>query len=417
LGFLLGGFKGVMFCKGNSKLVASKKNKHSFLTNQGGVFSSFLNGQKSRTLYYFFAYLCHKKSMFFSEKHPDRTVQTEHGEFLFFSGTSYLGMSTNPDFQEIIKEEISIYGTNYGSSRTSNVRLSVFEEINDFLCKWTGAEASLTMSSGFLAGQLVAQWICEMAQKNYVVSYAPYTHPAVFSGLEQASSPATTFEEWAKQISFQITKTPENYVIVANSVDVLHAKIHDFEWLRQIKLEENQEVICIIDDSHGIGITGENGSGIFSQIPSIPQVKKVVVASMGKALGLPAGMILGQKEVINHLQKSAFYSGGSPTPPAFLSAFLKGQPIYQLQMQKLKENITFFSSQISGLQLFQFPPAYPVFRTYHNPLYAYLLAHQALISSFPYPKPDSELITRVVLSSLHTQEDLGRLIALLRAFI
>jgi 7-keto-8-aminopelargonate synthetase-like enzyme len=89
-------------------------------------------------------------------------VKTETEELLFFSGTSYLGMAVNPDFQALIKEGISIYGTNYGSSHTSNLRLEIFDQIENYLCTWTGAEASLTMSSGFLAGQLVAQWIREL---------------------------------------------------------------------------------------------------------------------------------------------------------------------------------------------------------------------------------------------------------------
>lgn len=352
--------------------------------------------------------------MFFSSKHPNRTVETDQGEFLFFSGTSYLGMSSNPDFQELIKEEISVYGTNYGSSRTSNLRLQVFEETANYFCEWTGAEASLTMSSGFLAGQLVAQWIRELAQQGYEVVYAPNTHPAVFSGLEKDSS--QTFEAWCAQVQALAQNTSSNLILVANSVDVLNAKIHDFQWLNNIIFEGTRELICVVDDSHGIGVIGKGGHGVFAQIPTKPNIRKVVIASLGKALGLPAGVILGQKEVINHLQKSAFYSGGSPTPPAFLAAFLKASKIIENQLKVLKENIDFFNSQVMDLQLFHFPPAYPVFRTYQNQLYSYLLENFILISSFPYPRPESELITRIVLSSLHTKEDLENVVSLLKKF-
>lgn len=350
--------------------------------------------------------------MFFSSKHPDRTVSTENGELLFFSGTSYLGMAVNADFQELVKEGIGVYGTNYGSSRTSNLRLSIFEQAESYLCAWTGSQASLTMSSGFLAGQLIAQWIRELAANNHAVMYAPHTHPAVFSGLEQEKT--QTFEEWVVEVQKAVSTSTQNLVLVCNSVDVLNAQVHDFHWLKEVSLDSNREIILIADDSHGIGVIGENGNGIFSQIPNLQNVKKLVLASMGKALAMPAGVVLGDSTVIDKLRKSTFYSGASPALPAYLYAFLKAKNIHQIELEKLKENIALFSSQITDLQLFDFTKAYPVFRTHQNDLYPYLLENKVFISSFPYPKPDSELITRVVLSSLHTKEDIEKLVRLLR---
>jgi 7-keto-8-aminopelargonate synthetase-like enzyme len=182
--------------------------------------------------------------------------------------------------------------------------------------------------------------------------------------------------------------------------------VHDFQWVKAIE----SNFFLIVDDSHGIGVVGENGNGIFSQIPDVQGIKKLVIASMGKALGMPAGMVLGSKETIKELQQSTFYSGASPALPAYLYAFLRAKNIYQTQQQKLKENIAFFSSQIAGYQLFNFTQDYPVFRTHKNDLYQKLLSEKILISSFPYPTPDSELITRIVLSSLHTKDDLNYLI-------
>ncbi|TAH20094.1 MAG: pyridoxal phosphate-dependent aminotransferase family protein [Cytophagales bacterium] len=349
--------------------------------------------------------------MFFSSKHPDRTVSTEKGELLFFSGTSYLGMAVNTDFQELIKEGIGIYGTNYGSSRTSNLRLNVFEQAEEYLCEWTGAAASLTMSSGFLAGQLIAQWIRELASNGYTIIYAPHTHPAVFSGLEQEKK--QTFEQWTADAR-AIATSVQKLVLVCNSVDVLNAQVHDFQWLKEIISDNNREIILIADDSHGIGVIGKNGNGIFSQIPDLQNIKKVVVASLGKALGMSAGIVLANADVIDKLRKSTFYSGASPALPAYLYAFLRAKHIHQTQLEKLKENISLFSSQLSDFQLFDYTLTHPVFRTYQNDLYAYLLENKVLISSFPYPTPDSELITRVVLSSLHTKEDIEKLLMLLR---
>jgi 7-keto-8-aminopelargonate synthetase-like enzyme len=217
------------------------------------------------------------------------------------------------------------------------------------------------------------------------------------------------------KISKQLWHSP--VVLICNAVNPLTGRVHDFQWLAEINeqvLNHLQEVILIADDSHGIGIVGKDGCGIFSQIPDLPFINKVVVASMGKALGMSVGMVLGNTQTIQHLRKNIFYSGASPALPAYLYAFSKAQDIYQMQLEKLRTNIAFFIEQITDLHLFDFTTNYPVFRTSKNSLYEKLLENKILISSFPYPKPDSELITRVVLSSLHTKEDLEYLVSKLK---
>ncbi|MBC7920010.1 MAG: class I and II aminotransferase, partial [Ferruginibacter sp.] len=88
---------------------------------------------------------------------PGRTVQAEGREFLYCGGTSYLGMARNEDFATLLAEGMRRYGTNYASSRLSNVQLRVFEEAESHLAAYAGAEAALTVSSGYLAGQMVVK--------------------------------------------------------------------------------------------------------------------------------------------------------------------------------------------------------------------------------------------------------------------
>jgi 8-amino-7-oxononanoate synthase len=51
---------------------------------------------------------------------PGRTLDLAGKEYLYFSGTAYLDISRNKQFQERLREAISRYGTNYSGSRNSN---------------------------------------------------------------------------------------------------------------------------------------------------------------------------------------------------------------------------------------------------------------------------------------------------------
>ena len=71
---------------------------------------------------------------------PSRTIKFQEEEYLFFSGTSYLGMGHQAGFQEALKEGIARYGTIFSASRNNNLKLAIYEEAETFLAQWTGFE-------------------------------------------------------------------------------------------------------------------------------------------------------------------------------------------------------------------------------------------------------------------------------------
>jgi 7-keto-8-aminopelargonate synthetase-like enzyme len=142
-----------------------------------------------------------------------------------------------------------------------------------------------------------------------------------------------------------------------------------------------------------------------------------VLSSLGKAFGVPGGVILADAETITNFKANPFFGGSSPVIPAYLYAFLQSKEIYQQQRQKLFHNIQAFTKSIADLNLFEFFPEYPVFYTRQHTLCGYLKQHEVLISSFPYPSPEDNLVTRVIISSLHTEEDIAKVTRLIEHFV
>lgn len=337
--------------------------------------------------------------MLVTEQLPGRTVIIEGKERLYFSGTSYLGVSKNTPFQQILLEGMQYYGINYSSSRSSNLQLAVYEKAEELLTSLTGAEVTLTFSSGYLAGQAAINVLNQ--GQNFI--YAPETHPAVWRYKQDGSH--GSYKTWALALPTQVAVAEKETVIVSNSLDPLLAEKYRFDWVSC--LPDDKQITLLIDDSHGFGVTGKNGAGIYPEIKA--QLKSnidlIVVSSFGKAYGIPGGVVLGKAEFIRQLKKSPFFTAGSPIPPAFLYAFIHAQDIYEQAREKLFANAGYFQERIKDWQLFRYFDKYPVFYTSENAL-AQAVADHCILSSFPYPSPDSEVITRVVISSLHTQEDI-----------
>ena len=333
---------------------------------------------------------------------PGRTVNIEGKELLYFSGTAYLGMGKNEAFKEKLLEGMSRYGSNYSSSRTSNLQLNIYEETEAFLAHYTGAEEVLTLSSGYLACQAVVNLLAQ----DHAFMYAPNTHPALCRYAEDFY--VGNYAQWSKTIHRQLRSNIANkLVIVSNSLDPLLAEKYDFDWLNT--LPADRDITLLIDDSHGFGIIGKNGSGIYGMIKSLRKnLKLIVVSSFGKAFGIPGGLVMSDKAVMQNLKKSSYFAGSSPIVPAYLYAFLHSQEIYRQTRQKLFENVAQFSKATAATGLFHHFDHYPVFYTPDNNLYK-ALKDRCILSSFSYPTHDSKPISRVVLSSLHHPEDIDRL--------
>ncbi|WP_161888228.1 PLP-dependent aminotransferase family protein [Pontibacter russatus] len=96
-------------------------------------------------------------------------------------------------------------------------------------------------------------------------------------------------------------------------------------------------------------------------------------------------------------------------------AFLHSQAIYEEARQRLFRSIACFKQGLVRPELFRSCWHFPVFSTSQHALCAYLQEQRVLISSFRYPTPANEPVTRIVLISLHSPEDLHRLLDLVNS--
>lgn len=317
---------------------------------------------------------------------------------LFFGGTAYLGIPHNKTFREYVCRGMELYGLNHGASRNNNITLDIFSIAETEAAKRFMSEDSIVLSSGYLAAQLVVQHY--FGSHNLI--YAPETHPALWIGSPDA--PRLKFKEWVEKTILNINESDEPCLIISNSLNNLIPEIYDFDWLKRI--EPSKKVILLIDDSHGIGICGSHGEGVYSRIPLVQNVEIIVIASMAKALGIDAGIILGSSQTVKKLRSSAVYSGSSPPSPGMLYAFVKAEVLYAKELGNLRKNLRLFTDLLESTENLFFIDDFPVFLVQNDSVAANLLKNGINISSFPYPDPKGKSLHRIIISSIHSKEEL-----------
>lgn len=347
-------------------------------------------------------------SMMYAEKIPTRAITVNDDEYLFFSGTSYLGLHGLPEFGNLVKQGFELYGTNYGASRLGNVSIPVFEEAENKFANWLDAPSVLLVSSGTLAGRL----ILESLGPEYSYHFGSNAHVAINPTYGSPHTEVFNFSiEDVHAINFS---NAENHVIAFNTIDALTATIPSLNWIS--KLPKDKKIILLIDDSHGIGVLGREGRGLYENIKNLHPTT-IMISSLGKAMGLPAGLIAGPNEYIHNARRHSLFGGSSPVIPAYLHAYLQADNIYQAARNQLQRNIHYFVNELCTARIFTFTKNFPVFCSEHTQLASYLELNKIRISQFAYPSPEDKMYTRIILNSLHTESDLEKLINLINKYV
>lgn len=355
-----------------------------------------------------------------TSKLPGRIVETTDGrEFLWFSGTDYLGMGHNEDLRRYLYAATETFGNHYGSSRNNSLRLEIYDETERQLADFLQSESALIVSSGMWAGQLLVKVIEEITDEHSTLTsyhYSPGVHPALWRNTFQRTD--LNWHEWSEQTVARINEAPHEsrHIICSDAVGSPMVKAFDFSVFDALK--EPSKVWLLIDESHSLGVLGATGKGIAEQVPSSILPRTTFVSSLNKALGIPAGAIWGAKDVIAKVRQSPWYAGASPPAPAYMSALktLLEQNKYETARTVMLENTAYFNRAVEGRALFESIPAYPVFCSSNAALFDYLLQNGILASCFPYPSPADAPVTRIAISSLHQKEDLDRLAEVCKRF-
>jgi glycine C-acetyltransferase len=188
-----------------------------------------------------------------------------------------------------------------------------------------------------------------------------------------------------------------------------------------------ENVIVVIDDSHGVGAFGQTGRGTEEYTASGPA--DVLVATLGKAFGVNGGYIVADDIMIRYLREtSPFYIYSNPITPAEAAAALKAIDILDSAVgvslvTHLRGMTARFRAGLVKLGLETLPGEHPVVplmlrdtaRT--MALVAHLRQEGVLATGLNYPvvpKGDEEI--RFQISADHTAADIDAALDALARF-
>jgi glycine C-acetyltransferase len=353
--------------------------------------------------------------------------------FLRMNSNNYLGLSFRPELIVAEEEAVRTLGTGPGAVRFISGTTAAHTGLERRLAQFHGREAAMLFSSAYatvmgVLPPLVTDGtavLSDALNHNCIINAIALARPAekrVYRHLDMGD-----LEAGLAEARLACTRA----IIVTDGIFSMrgdHAPLKEIMALaRRYDANFAENVVVVVDDSHGVGAFGATGRGTEEYTAS--EAPDVLVATLGKAFGVNGGYVAAPETIIRYLREtSPFYIYSNPITPGEAAAALEAielvdGPLGASLLGHLRAMTQRFKAALVALGLETLPGEHPVVplmlrdsaRT--SALVAHLRHAGILATGLNYPVvPKGEEEIRFQITADHTEADIDEVVEALRSF-
>ena len=245
--------------------------------------------------------------------------------YLRMNSNSYLGMSLRRELIDAEEDAVRSFGTGPGAVRFISGSFISHVRLESRLADFHNRQAAMIFSSAYATTMGVLPAL--ITQETAVIS-DELNHNCIINAMRLARPKKKYIYRHLdmQELESSLASAAEENrraVIVTDGIFSMrgdHAPVDEINDLaRKYDDRFKENVVVVVDDSHGVGAFGQTGRGTEEFTDAMPV--DVLVATLGKALGVNGGYVVGSATLIQFLrEKSAFYIYSNPITPAEAAA-------------------------------------------------------------------------------------------------
>jgi glycine C-acetyltransferase len=354
-------------------------------------------------------------------------------EFLRMNSNSYLGMGLRPEVVEAEEVATREFGAGPGAVRFISGTYEPHVTLERELASFHRREAGMIFSSAYAAivstiTPLVTSetvLVSDELNHNCIINAMRLSRPAgkAIYGHNDVAALERALEEWKGKAARAIVVTDGIFSMRGDHAPldeiVAACARHDDGYA--------ENVVLIMDDSHGVGAFGRTGRGVEEHTGSGPV--DVLVGTLGKAFGVNGGYVVADAATIAFLRESSqMYIYSNPitvgeAAAALASVRIVASPEGEALLARLRALTKRFEEGLGRIGIETIPGAHPVVPLMirdtrkTRDLVAYLYDHGVLVTGLAYPvvpRGDEEIRTQI--NADHTESDIDHVLALLAKY-
>ncbi|QDT13927.1 aminotransferase class I/II-fold pyridoxal phosphate-dependent enzyme [Planctomycetes bacterium K23_9] len=223
-----------------------------------------------------------------------RIVEPDGTELVNFGGNDYLGFASEP----VRKGH---FDTLRGSGASALVCgwTAEHQRLAETIADFESTEAAVVFPSGFVA---CSGTTATLAEEGDLILSDRLNHASLIDGCRMSKAECMVYPHLSfEYVADVLRKKRQQYQrvwIVTDGVFSMDGHVAPLRELAQLAAEYNSQLI--VDEAHGTGVLGANGTGVCEALGVKEQVA-IRIGTLSKAIGGQGGFVAGPKVVIDYL--------------------------------------------------------------------------------------------------------------------
>ncbi|HRE46627.1 MAG TPA: aminotransferase class I/II-fold pyridoxal phosphate-dependent enzyme [Aggregatilineales bacterium] len=223
-------------------------------------------------------------------------------DVIMLGSNNYLGLTAHPKVRQAAMDAIAQFGTSCTGSRFLNGTLEFHLELERRLARFMGTEAALTFTTGY---QVNVGVISSLVQRGDYVIIDKDDHASIVDGCLMAFGEMKRFTHSdVGSLERILSKLPPDAgkLVVVDGVYSMGGDIAPLPEIIPICKKYGARIM--VDDAHGIGVTGPGGRGTAAHFGMLDQVD-LIMGTFSKSFASVGGYIAGKADVLHYIQHTA----------------------------------------------------------------------------------------------------------------
>ena len=249
---------------------------------------------------------------------PTGTINLDGRDVVLLGSNNYLGLSTHPQVIAAAVEVTQAFGTGASGSRLISGNSELYTTLETNLAKAKNTEAALVFSSGYTANTGV---IPILAGEGDLILSDALNHASIIDGCRLSRASKKVYRhcdvEHLKDL-LSASTTFRRRLIVTDGVFSMDGDIAPLPDIYDLAAQ--YEAMLLVDDAHGFGVLGRDGSGTVAHF-GLENRDIIQMGTLSKAIGALGGYIAGSRALVELLiNKARGFIFTTGLPPATLAA-------------------------------------------------------------------------------------------------
>jgi len=277
---------------------------------------------------------------------------TYNGKKIIMAGSNnYLGLASDPRVKEASIKAIEKYGTTCSGSPFLNGTIELHEELAKKLARFTGKEAAITFTTGYLSN---LGSISALLKSGDHIFTDRYNHASIMDGifLAQGLKGSLKIHRFKhndpKSLEKALSSVPKTQpkIILTDGVFSMEGDIAKLPEIK--KLADKYKACIYLDEAHAIGVVGKTGRGTEEHY-GVKKHADIVMGTFSKSFASIGGFVASDKDVIDYIKHHSrpLIFAASMSPP-HTAAVLKSLEIIEKEPQHTQKLQQIAQKMIKG---------------------------------------------------------------------